>query len=279
MKGKKHKSIKYIERLKEEFSKLGYEVDTKIAQKVLDQINDGKLKSYSIAGSATKTQNMQKGLMPYMQVDEMELAEVTVCEKGVNQAAGFDILKGHDSATHSCIDGSCLAHLEKAEDKNYELEIVYKNTGDIDFLNSFKTWMEKENLALKQKKVFDQVTANYYKSIQKQTSDKPEDNLIGWVEEYKTEQLETDAGMIQASSNVPSTPSMGWFDMLKGIEDQEQLTEFLTWLDKEYSSGPRDLNAVIASAMDQAHPGWREDKDAYEMEWAKMKSYIMEGYK
>ena len=103
--------------------------------------------------------------------------------------------------------------------------------------------------------------------------------MIGWVEEYRTPQIEKDTDLVMADSNVPSTPSMGWFDMLKGAEDQEQLVQFLTWLDKEYSSGPRDLNAVIASAMDQAHPGWREDKDAYEMEWAKMKSYITEGYK
>ena len=67
--------------------------DTKIADRVRDQIKDGKLKSYSIAGSATKVQNMTKGLMPYMQVDEMELAEVTVCEKGVNQGASFELLK------------------------------------------------------------------------------------------------------------------------------------------------------------------------------------------
>ena len=67
--------------------------DTKISDKVKEQIKDGKLKSYSIAGSATKIQNMQKGLMPYMQVDEMELAEVTVCEKGVNQGANFELLK------------------------------------------------------------------------------------------------------------------------------------------------------------------------------------------
>ena len=67
--------------------------DTQIAKKVADQINDGLLKSYSIAGSATKVQNMKKGMTPYMQVDEMELAEVTVCEKGVNQAANFEILK------------------------------------------------------------------------------------------------------------------------------------------------------------------------------------------
>ena len=91
--------------------------DTRIAKRVIEQIHEGKLKSYSIAGSATKTQHMQKGMVPYMQVDEMELAEVTVCEKGVNQGAGFDILKAHNAATKSCSDGSCLVHLEK-EDEN-----------------------------------------------------------------------------------------------------------------------------------------------------------------
>ena len=67
--------------------------DTAIAKKVADQINQGMLKSYSIAGSATKIQNMKKGETPYMQVDEMELAEVTICEKGVNQGASFELLK------------------------------------------------------------------------------------------------------------------------------------------------------------------------------------------
>ena len=87
--------------------------DTKISKKVREQIDGGKMQSYSIAGSATKTQTIQKGLMEYMQVDEMELAEVTVCEKGVNQGASFDILKANNSATKSCIDGSCL--IEKEE--------------------------------------------------------------------------------------------------------------------------------------------------------------------
>ena len=71
--------------------------DTKISDKVKEQIKEGKLKSYSIAGSATKVQSMQKGLLPYMQVDEMELAEVTVCEKGVNQGASFEILKAEQT--------------------------------------------------------------------------------------------------------------------------------------------------------------------------------------
>jgi len=82
--------------------------DTRIANKVMEQINEGKLKSYSIAGSATQVQSMMKGQVPYMQVDDLELAEVTVCEKGVNQGANFELLKGCDCPTQSCADGSCL---------------------------------------------------------------------------------------------------------------------------------------------------------------------------
>ena len=117
--------------------------DTKIAQRVMDQVNEGKLKSYSIAGSATKVQNMQKGLQPYMQVDEMELAEVTVCEKGVNQSAVFDILKA-EGAVASCIDGSCLVQkqecdgscvLQKEEGKITQPDSGYRNATDVEMQN------------------------------------------------------------------------------------------------------------------------------------------------
>ena len=129
--------------------------DTKIANKVLEQINEGKLKSYSIAGSATKTQNMQKGLMPYMQVDEMELAEITVCEKGVNQGAGFDILKANDAATKTCTDGSCLVSKSEGcdcgcdESPRTPLELMIKSDGDISFIDTLKNWMQKEDDPLK----------------------------------------------------------------------------------------------------------------------------------
>jgi len=81
--------------------------DTKISEKVKKEINEGRLKSYSIAGSALKVQNMQKGLMPYMQVDEMELAEVTVCEKGVNQNANFELLKSEMPQTGQIDKDQC----------------------------------------------------------------------------------------------------------------------------------------------------------------------------
>ena len=77
--------------------------DTKISQRVVKQIEDGKLHSYSIAGSAIQTKTIQKGMMQYMQVDELEMSEITVCEQGVYQGANFDILKGH-AYTGTCID-------------------------------------------------------------------------------------------------------------------------------------------------------------------------------
>ncbi len=92
--------------------------DTKISKKVAEQIHSGKLKSYSIAGSALKTQNIQKGLQDVMQVDELELAEVTVCEKGVNQGASFDIIKSGEAHIGTCIDGSCLVKADEDDESD-----------------------------------------------------------------------------------------------------------------------------------------------------------------
>ena len=117
--------------------------DTRIAKRVMEQIKEGKLKSYSIAGSATKTQNIQKGMEQYMQVDDMELAEVTVCEKGVNQGASFDILKSNSGRpTKSCIDGSCLM---KSEHTHHPTTLLVKEDGNVDFLASFINLVKKDD--------------------------------------------------------------------------------------------------------------------------------------
>jgi hypothetical protein len=80
--------------------------DIKIAQKVAEEIERGRIKSYSIAGTATDTQNISKGSENYMQVNGLELAEVTLCQEGVNQGANFDIIKSvfYDAATSADMD-------------------------------------------------------------------------------------------------------------------------------------------------------------------------------
>ena len=123
--------------------------DTKISQRVVKQIEDGKLHSYSIAGSAIQTQNIQKGMMQYMQVDELELAEITVCEQGVNQGANFDILKGQ-APSGTCIDGSCLIPLEKDDTpfKMEELELLFKEDGSIDFFDTLIQKLDDEDVEI-----------------------------------------------------------------------------------------------------------------------------------
>ena len=82
--------------------------DISIAKRTADEIHKGNIQSYSIAGNATETKHVTNGIQTFMQVDKMDLVEVTLCEKGVNQGAFFNILKSEDAATKSCADGSCI---------------------------------------------------------------------------------------------------------------------------------------------------------------------------
>ena len=124
--------------------------DTKISERVRDQIAKGEMQSYSIAGSAIETETVKKGLLDVMQVNKLELAEVTICQKGVNQEASFEILKADEPATTSCIDGSCLLEKEETCDCNIEKEVasytpiklLYKD-GKVDYLTSFNKWINK----------------------------------------------------------------------------------------------------------------------------------------
>ena len=116
--------------------------DTKIAKKVLEQIDTGKMKSYSIAGSATSVEPMQKAEGMVMQVNDMELAEVTICEQGVNQKAKFELMKSStERPTSSCVDGSCL--IKAQEHKHSETELFMDENGIIDTVGSFVNWTQK----------------------------------------------------------------------------------------------------------------------------------------
>ena len=53
--------------------------DTRVAARMAEEIEKGNIRSYSIAGSAIDTEYVTKGAQEYMEVREMELAEVTLC--------------------------------------------------------------------------------------------------------------------------------------------------------------------------------------------------------
>ena len=116
--------------------------DTKISKRVRDQIEKGGMSSYSIAGSATKSKDIKKSDgNSVLQVDDMELAEVTICEKGVNQGAHFELLKG-DKASGSCADGSCMTkHSEPTPTVQTEYVTISKE--DINSIDMFNNWISK----------------------------------------------------------------------------------------------------------------------------------------
>ena len=51
--------------------------DTRVAKRMAEEIQNGNIKSYSIAGSATDTEFITKGSQEFMQVNDLELAEIT----------------------------------------------------------------------------------------------------------------------------------------------------------------------------------------------------------
>jgi len=117
--------------------------DTKISKRVRDQIEKGGMSSYSIAGSATQSKEINKSDGSHvLQVDDMELAEVTICEKGVNQGAHFELLKG-DKAEGSCADGSCFTDSAPSTPTIVQTEYIAISKGDISHIDMFNSWISK----------------------------------------------------------------------------------------------------------------------------------------
>tara|TARA_R110000824_G_scaffold246515_2_gene435676 strand:+ start:1255 stop:2691 length:1437 start_codon:yes stop_codon:yes gene_type:complete len=68
--------------------------DIEKAKEVGREIRKGSLRSFSIGGQALeKRKRNNKNLGDYNEISKLELHEVTICEKGINPEAKFDILK------------------------------------------------------------------------------------------------------------------------------------------------------------------------------------------
>ena len=67
------------------------------AKEISRSIRKGTLRSFSIGGQAiSKKQRTSDEFGEYNEIDRLELHEVTICEKGINPEAKFDILKMED---------------------------------------------------------------------------------------------------------------------------------------------------------------------------------------
>ena len=95
--------------------------DIEKAKEISRGIRKGTLRSFSIGGQAlSKKQKTSDELGEYNEIEKLELHEVTICEKGINPEAKFDILKEEKS--------DMTERLEKALE---ELNDLMKEVNDL----------------------------------------------------------------------------------------------------------------------------------------------------
>ena len=140
--------------------------DIEKAKEISRGIRKGTLRSFSIGGQAiSKKQRTSDEFGKYNEIDELELHEVTICEKGINPEAKFDILKMEKSNMSEQLEKSLeelnglLKQVQEFQ-KGDELEEEKKNesedesdletvaAGDSEYMDTEEAHDEKVELAL-----------------------------------------------------------------------------------------------------------------------------------
>ena len=120
--------------------------DIEKAKEVGREIRDGSLRSFSIGGQALeKRKKTHKEYGEYNEISKLELHEVTICEKGINPEAKFDILKMEKGDKMDAIS-KALEELNKTLD---EANAAYNNESVVKMqyleeLTSGKNYTKKE---------------------------------------------------------------------------------------------------------------------------------------
>ena len=105
--------------------------DIEKAKEINRGIRKGSLRSFSIGGQALeKVKKRHKELGEYNEISKLELHEVTICEKGINPEARFDILKQ-----------------EKTKDKVKNMTRIEKALEELDALMAEVNSLRKEEMA------------------------------------------------------------------------------------------------------------------------------------
>ena len=106
--------------------------DIEKAKEVSRGIRKGTLRSFSIGGQAlSKKKKNHKELGEYSEIEKLELHEVTICEKGINPEAKFDILKMEKGS--EIMTEKLEKALDELEDLLKEVKDLQKEEGDSEF--------------------------------------------------------------------------------------------------------------------------------------------------
>ncbi len=183
--------------------------DIEKAKEISRGIRKGTLRSFSIGGQAiSKKQKTNDEYGEYNEIEKLELHEVTICEKGINPEAKFDILKQDvggnkmseklEKALEELNDLMKQVNssiVEKTEDNTTDATLETK--GDMEYMDSDKEMMDTDD---------------------KDMDDDDMDMEEKALDEDSTRDYE--AGEEVVSGGTPKATPAG-LDVVKGLEDSD----------------------------------------------------------
>ena len=195
--------------------------DIEKAKEISRNIRKGTLRSFSIGGQAiSKKQRTSDEHGEYNEIDRLELHEVTICEKGINPEAKFDILKRDV--------GGEKQMSEKLEKALEELNDLMKQVGQI----SKEEDDEVEDQYMKESPEGENEMEDMEPTMKEESEDDDE-NLDGEKkglpggDDAPTEAEGNEAGEEVVTGGTP-TASPKALSVSKGLEDSDFTTLNLT---------------------------------------------------
>lgn len=115
--------------------------DIEKAKEISRSIRKGTLRSFSIGGQAiSKKQRTSDEFGEYNEIDRLELHEVTICEKGINPEAKFDILKMEDKTMSEKLEKA----LEELNDLMKQVNGLGETGNDDDLMKKEMAYMDSD---------------------------------------------------------------------------------------------------------------------------------------
>ena len=195
--------------------------DIEKAKEISRGIRKGTLRSFSIGGQAiSKKQRQSDEHGEYNEIDRLELHEVTICEKGINPEAKFDILKRDVGGENKMSE-----KLEKALE---ELNSLMKQVGQIHKEDEEESDMENMSYKGDGMESEDEMEDMEMKEMEDEEEDMDgEKKGLPGGDDAPTEAEGNEAGEEVVTSGTP-TSSPKALSVSKGLEDSDFTTLNLT---------------------------------------------------
>ena len=188
--------------------------DIEKAKEISRGIRKGTLRSFSIGGQAiSKKSRTSDSLGTYNEIDKLELHEVTICEKGINPEAKFDILKMEEEKEMSEKLEKALTELNDLIGQVNEI----RKEGNDEMAKEMESLDEDEVMELPEKDERE-MNMSYGDEAKADKSDKDEKEEGGAPEKNAAldeEGARNEAGTEVVSGGTPAASTIA----LKGFED------------------------------------------------------------